>query len=323
MLGKKRSNQNKMNKSESFLSKLHDILSDTIYNEIIHWDVDGKRIIIADVINLCNEILPKFYKHHNYSSFVRQLNMYGFHKSKGIIKSGEGYEHESFCRDSTKDDINQMNRSSKKMKVLLNYIKSNQKDDSTENDFPTNGNEDDVLKYLYEKSEENVQNSLVLKKEMEELRKENSLLNEEITMFKSILNSHKLILEKILKKSNDNYSQNNMQKGTKNVKSINDLFSKYLYYLKIYSPFVSIENNTTVKQKMERVEASNVNESTKDNDVKNVLDNKNIVSQQNDNNNEEFFDEFSLFNSRNDYPFLDLNLHNNYSSKSFLSINKF
>ena len=144
-----------------------------------------------------------------------------------------------------------------------------------------------------------------------------------IAMFKSILNSHKLILEKILKKSNDNYSQNNMQKGTKNVKSINDLFSKYLYYLKIYSPFVSIENNTTVKQKMERVEASNVNESTKDNDVKNVLDNKNIVSQQNDNNNEEFFDEFSLFNSRNDYPFLDLNLHNNYSSKSFLSINKF
>ena len=86
---------------------------------------------------------------------------------------------------------------------------------------------------------------------------------------------------------------------------------------------MSIENNTTVKQKMERVEASNVNESTKDNDVKNVLDNKNIVSQQIDNNNEEFFDEFSLFNSRNDYPFLDLNLHNNYSSKSFLSINKF
>ena len=95
MLGKKRNNQSKINKSESFLSKLYDILSDITYNEIIHWDDDGKRIIIADVINLCNIILPKFYKHHNYSSFVRQLNMYGFHKSKGIIKSGEGYEHAS------------------------------------------------------------------------------------------------------------------------------------------------------------------------------------------------------------------------------------
>jgi hypothetical protein len=321
MLGKKRSNQSKINKSESFLSKLHDILSDTIYNEIIHWDADGKRIIIADVIELCNLILPKFYKHHNYSSFVRQLNMYGFHKSKGIIKSGEGYEHESFCKESTKDEITQMNRTNKKMKILLNYIKSNQKDDSNENDFPTNGNEDDVLKYLYEKNEENVQNSLLLKKEMEELRKENTLLNEEIAMFKSVLNSHKLILEKILKKSNDNCNQNTMQKGKKIVKSLNDLFSKYLYYLKIYSPFVDIENNTTVKQREERDEA-NANESTKENDMKNIIQNKDIEKVPIENDNEGFFDEFSLFNSRNDYPFLDLNLNNNYSSKSFLSINR-
>ena len=321
MLGKKRSNQSKINKSESFLSKLHDILSDTIYNEIIHWDADGKRIIIADVIELSNLILPKFYKHHNYSSFVRQLNLYGFHKSKGIIKSGEGYEHESFCKESTKDEITQMNRTNKKMKILLNYIKSNQKDDSNENDFPTNGNEDDVLKYLYEKNEENVQNSLLLKKEMEELRKENTLLNEEIAMFKSVLNSHKLILEKILKKSNDNCNQNTMQKGKKIVKSLNDLFSKYLYYLKIYSPFVDIENNTTVKQREERDEA-NANESTKENDMKNIIQNKDIEKVPIENDNEGFFDEFSLFNSRNDYPFLDLNLNNNYSSKSFLSINR-
>jgi hypothetical protein len=321
MLGKKRSNQSKINKSESFLSKLHDILSDTIYNEIIHWDADGKRIIIADVIELCNLILPKFYKHHNYSSFVRQLNLYGFHKSKGIIKSGEGYEHESFCKESTKDEITQMNRTNKKMKILLNYIKSNQKDDSNENDFPTNGNEDDVLKYLYEKNEENVQNSLLLKKEMEELRKENTLLNEEIAVFKSVLNSHKLILEKILKKNNDNCNQNTMQKGKKIVKSLNDLFSKYLYYLKIYSPFVDIENNTTVKQREERDEA-NANESTKENDMKNIIQNKDIEKVPIENDNEGFFDEFSLFNSRNDYPFLDLNLNNNYSSKSFLSINR-
>ena len=321
MLGKKRSNQSKINKSESFLSKLHDILSDTIYNEIIHWDADGKRIIIADVIELSNLILPKFYKHHNYSSFVRQLNMYGFHKSKGIIKSGEGYEHESFCKESTKDEITQMNRTNKKMKILLNYIKSNQKDDSNENDFPTNGNEDDVLKYLYEKNEENVQNSLLLKKEMEELRKENTLLNEEIAMFKSVLNSHKLILEKILKKSNDNCNQNTMQKGKKIVKSLNDLFSKYLYYLKIYSPFVDIENNIIVKQREERDEA-NANESTKENDMKNIIQNKDIENVPIENDNEGFFDEFSLFNSRNDYPFLDLNLNNNYSSKSFLSINR-
>ena len=152
MLGKKRNNQNKINKSESFLSKLYDILSDITYNEIIHWDTDGKRIIITDVINLCNTILPKFYKHHNYSSFVRQLNMYGFHKSKGIIKSGEGYEHDKITKNSTKEEITLMSRQNKKMKILIDYINSNQKEDSNDNYILTNGNEDDVLKYLYEKN---------------------------------------------------------------------------------------------------------------------------------------------------------------------------
>ena len=313
MLGKKRNNQNKINKSESFLSKLYDILNDITYNEIIHWDTDGKRIIITDVINLCNTILPKFYKHHNYSSFVRQLNMYGFHKSKGIIKSGEGYEHEKLTKNSTKEEITLMTRQNKKMKILIDYIKSNQKEDSNWNDILSNGNEDDVLKYLYEKNEENVQNSLVLKKEMEELKKENNQLNQEIIMFKSILNSHKLILEKILKKSNDGH--NNMQKDTKMVKSLNDLFNKYLYFLRIYSPFVSIDNNTIVKQK---TEASN-NEITKENDMK-LIDENNILPKiQSNKDNESFLEEISIFDAKNDYPFLDLNLPNNYSSKSFFN----
>ena len=313
MLGKKRNNQNKINKSESFLSKLYDILSDITYNEIIHWDTDGKRIIITDVINLCNTILPKFYKHHNYSSFVRQLNMYGFHKSKGIIKSGEGYEHDKITKNSTKEEITLMSRQNKKMKILIDYINSNQKEDSNDNYILTNGNEDDVLKYLYEKNEENVRGSLVLKKEMEELKKENNQLNQEIIMFKSILNSHKLILEKILKKSNDGH--NNMQKDTKMVKSLNDLFNKYLYFLRIYSPFVSIDNNTIVKQK---TEASN-NEITKENDIKQLDENNILPKIQSNKDNESLFEELSIFNTKNDYPFLDLNLPNNYSSKSFFN----
>jgi len=239
--------------------------------------------------------------------------MYGFHKSKGIIKSGEGYEHEKLTKNSTKEEITLMTRQNKKMKILIDYIKSNQKEDSNWNDILTNGNEDDVLKYLYEKNEENVQNSLVLKKEMEELKKENNQLNQEIIMFKSILNSHKLILEKILKKSNDGH--NNMQKDTKMVKSLNDLFNKYLYFLRIYSPFVSIDNNTIVKQK---TEASN-NEITKENDMK-LLDENNILPKiQSNKDNESFLEEISIFDAKNDYPFLDLNLPNNYSSKSFFN----
>ena len=51
MLGKKRNEQKSINKPESFLSKLHDILKDNTFKEIIHWDTDGKRVIISDVVN--------------------------------------------------------------------------------------------------------------------------------------------------------------------------------------------------------------------------------------------------------------------------------
>ena len=314
MLGKKRSSQKK-EKSESFLTKLHDILSDNSYINIIHWDNEGKRIIVCDVINLCNVVLPKFYKHHNYSSFVRQLNMYGFRKSKGIIKEGEAYEHEKFCAKSTNEEINKIVRQSKKMKVLANYIKSAQKEDTTnDTDFLSNGNENDVLKYLYEKNEENQRNSLALKKEMEDLRKENSLLNQEIDMIKSVLNSQKLLLEKIIKKNND--TQASIKKNTGNIKSLNDLFNKYLYFLRIYSPYVDIENNTFTKQKTEKTEEDNeeIEKVNEINEKKDLFDN-NITKIESNVDINDNYDELSMHN--NIFPLPDLNLPNNFSSRSF------
>ena len=313
MLGKKRSITKKINKTESFLTKLHDILSNNSYKEIIHWDTNGKRIIICDVMNLCNVVLPKFYKHHNYSSFVRQLNMYGFRKSKGIINNGEAYDHEKFCKNTTKEEIAQIIRQSKKMKVLANYIKSNQKEDSTnENDFLTNGSEDDVLKYLFEKNEENLQNSIALKKEMENLKKENQLLNEEIAIFKSILNSHKLLLEKILKKSNDR----KFKKNPKSVKSLNDLFNKYLYFIRIYSPYVNIENNNFFKQKTIKDEKDEP-EKNKENEKNEKNENNNIDSIKNNIYNNDSLNDELILNNTIDFPFPDLSLPNNFSSRSF------
>ena len=309
MLGKKRNNQKNVNKSESFLSKLQDILNDTGYKAIIHWNADGKRVIISDVVNLCNIVLPKFYKHHNYSSFVRQLNLYGFHKSKGITKCGDSYELEAFHRDITKEEISQIVKPNKKMKNLVEYIKSNQKEELTDNEFLSTGNEDDVLKFIIEKTEENAQNSLMLKKEMDELKMENNKLSEEIKRLKSLLNSHANLIEKILKKQ----CESKEQKCMKNIKNLNELFNRYLYYLKIYSPYVNIDN--IIKQKTEKEETLSVdNVNTDQKETKEtVIDNINIIQCNNENNCEEI----SLFNDNDDFFPLVLNLNNNNSSKSF------
>ena len=81
MLGRKRKLK-KLSKSEpSFLSKLYQILSEKDYSQYIHWSHDGLSVIISDPTGLTKKVLPKFYNHHNYASFVRQLNMYNFQNS--------------------------------------------------------------------------------------------------------------------------------------------------------------------------------------------------------------------------------------------------
>ena len=75
MLGRKRKLK-KLSKSEpSFLSKLYQILSEKDYSQYIHWSHDGLSVIISDPTGLTKKVLPKFYNHHNYASFVRQLNI--------------------------------------------------------------------------------------------------------------------------------------------------------------------------------------------------------------------------------------------------------
>ncbi|KAE8602322.1 hypothetical protein XENTR_v10013947 [Xenopus tropicalis] len=52
--------------------------------------LNGQSFLVLDEQRFAKEILPKYFKHNNMASFVRQLNMYGFrkvvHVDSGIVK---------------------------------------------------------------------------------------------------------------------------------------------------------------------------------------------------------------------------------------------
>lgn len=64
------------------------------------WSEKGDTVVIKDAKRFAEEIIPTCYKHNNFSSFVRQLNFYGFRKIKSETTSSDVWEfrHASFLR---------------------------------------------------------------------------------------------------------------------------------------------------------------------------------------------------------------------------------
>eukprot|EP00742_Colponemidia_sp_Colp-10_P000847 GILJ01000920.1.p1 GENE.GILJ01000920.1~~GILJ01000920.1.p1 ORF type:complete len:436 (+),score=48.03 GILJ01000920.1:501-1808(+) len=63
-----------------FVAKCYALVTESKYNDIIAWSETGDSFIIFDTNRFSQEILPKYFKHNNLSSFIRQLNLYGFRR---------------------------------------------------------------------------------------------------------------------------------------------------------------------------------------------------------------------------------------------------
>ena len=66
----------------TFLQKTFSILSDEEVPSIVGWTREGDAFYVQDVQAFEQTILPKYFKHSKFTSFVRQLNTYDFHKVK-------------------------------------------------------------------------------------------------------------------------------------------------------------------------------------------------------------------------------------------------
>lgn len=78
---------------------LYRMINEPTTNFLIHWSFNGETFVVTKPEEFAKEILPKYFKHNNFSSFVRQLNMYGFHKvphlQQGVMQS-DGAEDTSW-----------------------------------------------------------------------------------------------------------------------------------------------------------------------------------------------------------------------------------
>ena len=111
----------------NFLLKLYQILDNKDYKDIIEWSQDGKYFIVKNLHDFTENVLPKYYKHNNYSSFIRQLNMYDFHKRRGNPNE-HIFEHVYFIKNR-KDLLKLIKRKTKKETNInynnINYDNSN------------------------------------------------------------------------------------------------------------------------------------------------------------------------------------------------------
>ncbi|XP_014823593.1 PREDICTED: heat shock factor protein-like isoform X1 [Poecilia mexicana] len=72
----------------AFLTKLWTLVEDPETDPLICWSPSGTSFHVFDQCRFSKEVLPKFFKHNNMASFIRQLNMYGFRKVVHIEQGG-------------------------------------------------------------------------------------------------------------------------------------------------------------------------------------------------------------------------------------------
>eukprot|EP00828_Plagiopyla_frontata_P040486 TRINITY_DN5502_c0_g1_i1.p1 TRINITY_DN5502_c0_g1~~TRINITY_DN5502_c0_g1_i1.p1 ORF type:complete len:274 (+),score=44.16 TRINITY_DN5502_c0_g1_i1:101-823(+) len=91
----------------TFILKAYEILQDPINEKIVSWNKEGNGFVIKDMNNFGEYILPVNFKSNNVYSFIRQLNLYDFHKVRNPLNNSQHeWVHPDFLRGNKKNLCN-------------------------------------------------------------------------------------------------------------------------------------------------------------------------------------------------------------------------
>lgn len=210
----------------AFVNKIWSMINDKSNSELIQWAPDGKSFVVMNRERFVHEVLPKYFKHSNFASFVRQLNMYGWHKVQDV-KSGSiqnssddkwQFENEYFRRereDLLENIVRQKSQQSslKNMTSASGYIGM---DNAINNGNPGSasppphrtalrlmnessmGNQVDLYSILNE-IEQIKYNQMAISKDLIRINKDNELLWKENMMARDRHRKQQQVLEKIFR----------------------------------------------------------------------------------------------------------------------------
>ncbi|MQL82385.1 hypothetical protein Taro_014844 [Colocasia esculenta] len=179
-----------------FLTKTYQLVDDPTLNDVISWNEDGSAFVVWRPAEFARDLLPRFFKHNNFSSFVRQLNTYGFRK---IVPDRWEFANDCFRRGERRllCDIHRRRVQPPSVlavpsaaTVIPVAIPANMSASS-----PTNSGDDQALS-SYSPPQGSGSASSEIADENHRLRKENDRLNHEVSQLKNLCNDIVILMSK-------------------------------------------------------------------------------------------------------------------------------